>query len=65
MTPLCGHRESGLFWFRIYGFGLHGKRFQGHDAGAVHPLLFSERNGLSKILKIAEDLRQDEFPEEL
>lgn len=51
MPVLCGFHDSGFFWFRIFGFGLHGKRYKGNHP-IIHPLLFSEREEYSKILKI-------------
>jgi hypothetical protein len=61
--PFSGYREPGLWWFRIYGYGIHAKRFQHPlrvadaatvlpDLAAVHPLLFSEREGIRKIYKV-------------
>jgi len=36
----------GHFWFRVFGYGLS---FMNRD---IHPPLFSERNGYSKVLRI-------------
>ena len=33
----CGYYVRGLWWFRIFGYGLRWKRI------SMHPLLFSER----------------------
>ena len=38
--------EKGLFWFRIFGYGLHLK-----DTNK-HPMMFSERNRLTKYWKV-------------
>ena len=38
--------EKGLFWFRIFGYGLHIKDTKRHQ------LMFSERNGLTKYWKV-------------
>ena len=46
MKAFCYYRERGLWWFRIYGYGLHYKNVR------LHPPLFSERTGLRKKLKI-------------
>ncbi len=43
---ICGHREVGLAWVRVCGFGIHGK-----DTGKF-PLLFGERNGMSFGIRI-------------
>lgn len=37
--PLSFHRAPGLFWFRVFGKGIHVR-----DTDR-HPLRFSERNG--------------------
>jgi hypothetical protein len=34
---VCGYRTHGLWWFRLFGWGVCWKRV------AEHPLLFSER----------------------
>jgi len=39
MKKIIGYSEKGLWWFRIFGYGLHWKRISEHN------LLFSERNG--------------------
>jgi hypothetical protein len=36
---VAGHRTRGLWWFRVFGYGLHWKN------NRLHPPLFSERNG--------------------
>ena len=43
---VCGYRCKGLWWFRVLGYGLHYKNTR------LHPLLFSERTGHRKKLKI-------------
>lgn len=45
-TVFCHHIWPGIFWFRIFGKGLHFKNVN------THPLLFSERNGYSKCLRV-------------
>ncbi len=40
------YRRKGFWWFRIFGYGLHGKDITKND------LTFSERNGFSRHLKI-------------
>lgn len=42
----CGMRQSGQGWFRVLGFGLAWKDTR------LHPLLFSERNGYRKGLRL-------------
>jgi hypothetical protein len=42
----CGYREEGLWWFRIFGVGIHWKDVR------THKPLFSERNGLTWHLRI-------------
>lgn len=42
----CGHKEKSLWWFRIKGWGIHGKDLR------KHPSLFSERYGYTKKLVI-------------
>lgn len=39
MTLWQSYRCPGLWWFRLFGYGVRGKRI------AAHPLLFSERVG--------------------
>ena len=39
MKAFSYYSTDGLWWFRIFGYGLHGKNFK------KHKLLFSERNG--------------------
>lgn len=46
MKIFSGYKTNGLFWFRFFGYGLHGK-----DT-TKNRLLFSERNGYRKYLKI-------------
>lgn len=46
MKWLCGYREKGLWWFRIFGYGLHWKDMR------THKPLFSERHGYRKHLHI-------------
>jgi len=43
---MTAYRCDGLFWFRIFGYGLHIKDM------TKHPPLFSERNGNRKHLRI-------------
>lgn len=40
------HFSKGLWWFRIFGYGVHWKSLK------THPLLFSERYGYTKKLLI-------------
>lgn len=42
MKWICGYKKKGLFWFRIFGYGLQGKDTH------THALLFSERYGYRK-----------------
>lgn len=42
----CGYKYDGGFWFRVFGYGLAGKDIR------KHPLLFSERYGYTKGIKI-------------
>lgn len=42
MRIFCGYKTDGMFWFRVFGYGLHGKNI------AKHELTFSERNGYQK-----------------
>jgi hypothetical protein len=44
--PLSCHRAAGLWWFRVFGYGLHAKDVR------RHPLLFSERRGLTRALRL-------------
>ena len=46
MKRVCGYRCKGLWWFRVYGYGIHYKNTR------YHRPLFSERNGLRKKLKL-------------
>jgi hypothetical protein len=39
---VSGYRMPGLWWFRIFGYGLH---FHDHR---LHPPLFSESHGLGR-----------------
>jgi len=43
---ICGMHKKGIWWFRILGVGLSGKDTR------LHPLLFSERNGYQKGLRL-------------
>ena len=43
---LCGYREKGLWWFRIFGYGIHYKNTK------LHLVLFSERTGRRRKLKL-------------
>lgn len=40
------HKENGFFWIRILGYGFTIKNPR------THPLLFSQRNGYTKVYKI-------------
>jgi len=40
------YKYKGMFWFRFFGYGLHGKNY------IKHHLLFSERTGYKKFVKI-------------
>lgn len=40
------NKDHSLFWFRIFGYGLSFKNTE------KHPLLFSERNGHTKTIRI-------------
>jgi len=40
------YKDDGFWWFRFWGYGLHGKNIKKHG------LLFSERNGYTKYFKI-------------
>ena len=42
----CYHRCKGLWWFRVFGYGLHYKNVR------LHPPLFSERHGFRRKLKL-------------
>lgn len=44
--PFEYHKSDGLFWFRVFGCGLSFK-----DT-TKHPLLFSERNGRTRVFFI-------------
>lgn len=41
---LYGHNSKGMWWFRLFGYGIHAK-----DTN-LHGLMFSERNGYRKRL---------------
>ena len=43
---LTAHISKGIWWFRIFGYGIHWKNIN------IYPPLFSERYGYSKKLKI-------------
>ena len=43
---LYGHRSKGMWWFRLFGYGIHAKDLRTHD------LMFSERNGYRKRLTL-------------
>lgn len=43
---LCWHKEKGLFWYRLFGYGLFFKNI------LVHERMFSERYGKLSYLKI-------------
>ena len=40
------HRSPGLFWVRVFGWGIHASSY------ALHRPLFSERNGYLRVLRI-------------
>lgn len=42
----CCYSAKGKFWFRILGYGLSFKDI------TIHEMIFSERNGYAKYLKI-------------
>jgi len=46
MPIFCGMVQKGQWWFRVLGVGLSWK-----DA-RIHPLMFSERNGYRKGLRL-------------
>lgn len=46
MRVFVKYKDAGFWWFRIFGYGICNKNFK------VHGLLFSERNGYTKTLKI-------------
>jgi hypothetical protein len=46
MKIFSGFKSKSIFWFRIFGYGLCFKNTR------IYPLLFSERNGYVKVLKI-------------
>ena len=41
MRIVYGYKEKGLWWFRIFGYGIKAKNTR------THMLLFSERHGYS------------------
>jgi len=43
---IAGYFEKGLFWFRFFGYGIHGKDTK------INRLFFSERNGYTKLFWI-------------
>ena len=46
MKALAYYKTKGLWWFRVFGYGIHYKNIE------LHFVLFSERNGFRKKLKI-------------
>lgn len=46
MKLFSKYKSDGFWWFRIFGYGLCGKDL------TKHFLLFSERNGYTKTLRI-------------
>lgn len=46
MRLLQAHRYEGGWWFRIFGIGLYAKDIR------RHPLLFSERNGYRRYIRL-------------
>ena len=46
MRLFCGHKSDGRWWFRILGYGIAGKDI------SKHPMLFSERYGYQKTIRI-------------
>lgn len=42
----CGTTYRGGFWFRVFGYGVKGKDTR------INPLLFSEREKLTRFLKL-------------
>jgi hypothetical protein len=46
MAVLTRYKTKGLWWFRIFGYGLCCKDI------TIYPLLFSERTGRRKFLRI-------------
>lgn len=46
MRIFSKYQDKGFWWFRIFGWGLHGKNIK------LHPMLFSERNRKVKFIKI-------------
>jgi hypothetical protein len=45
---LEGEKVPGLFWFRVFGYGIHGKDVR------KHTLLYSERSGSTCRLQIGQ-----------
>jgi hypothetical protein len=48
LKVLCGVFSKSIFWVRVFGVGISGKNT------VIHPLLFSQRNGYEKYLRIGE-----------
>lgn len=46
MPIFCGMAQKGQWWFRVLGVGLSWKDTR------IHPLMFSERNGYRKGLRV-------------
>lgn len=46
MSIFCGMSQKGQWWFRVLGVGLSWKDTR------IHPLMFSERNGYRKGLRV-------------
>jgi len=46
MKWLCGYKQKGMFWFRVFGYGISGKDIN------IHRLLFSEKYGYRKGIQI-------------
>lgn len=45
LIVFCSCYTDGLFWFRLFGYGLHFKNFY------KHTLLFSQRHGKDKSIR--------------
>jgi hypothetical protein len=45
-TWICGFSQKGIGWFRVFGIGISWKDTR------IHPLMFSERYGYCKGLRI-------------
>jgi hypothetical protein len=48
LKVLCGVFSKSIFWVRVFGVGISGKNT------VTHPLLFSQRNGYKKYLRVGE-----------